>query len=72
MKKILLLIIITMSITTSAQQILSPEALWKLGRVSAIGISKDGKSIVYKVATPSVEENKSNSIIYPYEYNNNI
>lgn len=53
-----------MSITTSAQQILSPEALWKLGRVSAIGISKDGKLIVYKVATPSVEENKSNSKFY--------
>ena len=53
-----------MSITTSAQQILSPEVLWKLGRVSAIGISKDGKSIVYKVATPSVEENKSNSKFY--------
>ena len=53
-----------MSITTSAQQILSPEALWKLGRVSTIGISKDGKSIVYKVATPSVEENKSNSKFY--------
>jgi dipeptidyl aminopeptidase/acylaminoacyl peptidase len=64
MKKILLLIIIIMSITTSAQQILSPEALWKLGRVSAIGISKDRKSIVYKVATPSVEENKSNSKFY--------
>ena len=64
MKKVLLLIIITMSITTSAQQILSPEALWKLGRVSVIGISKDGKSIVYKVATPSVEENKSNSKFY--------
>ena len=64
MKKILLLIIITMSITTTAQQILSPEALWKLGRVSAIGISKEGKSIVYKVATPSVEENKSNSKFY--------
>lgn len=53
-----------MSITTSAQQILSPEALWKLGRVSAIGISKDGKSIIYKVGTPSVEENKSNSKFY--------
>ncbi|MFZ4679153.1 MAG: S9 family peptidase [Flavobacterium sp.] len=64
MKKNLLLIVITMSITTSAQQILSPEALWKLGRVSAIGISKDGKSIVYKVTTPSIEENKSNSKFY--------
>lgn len=53
-----------MSIAASAQQVLSPEGLWKLGRVSALGISKDGKSIVYKVATPSVEENKSNSKFY--------
>ena len=58
-----------MSITTSAQQILSPEALWKLGRVSAIGISKDGKSIVYKVATPSLEENKSNYKFYTIPVN---
>ena len=53
-----------MSITASAQQVLSPETLWKLGRVSALGISKDGKSIVYKVSTPSVEENKSNNKFY--------
>ena len=64
MKRILFLIVTTMSITASAQQVLSPETLWKLGRVSVLGISKDGKSIVYKVATPSVEENKSNSKFY--------
>ncbi len=53
-----------MSIAASAQQVLSPELLWKLGRVSVLGISKDGKSVVYKVAIPSVEENKSNSKFY--------
>ena len=53
-----------MSIAASAQQVLSPETLWKLGRVSALGISKDKKSIVYKVSTPVVEENKSNSKFY--------
>ena len=53
-----------MSIAASAQQVLTPEGLWKLGRVSALGISKDGKSIVYKVATPSLDENKSNSKFY--------
>ncbi len=53
-----------MSIAASAQQILSPEGLWKLGRVSALGISKDGKSVIYKVATPSVEENKSDTKFY--------
>ena len=53
-----------MSIAASAQQVLSPDLLWKLGRVSVIGISKDGKSIVYKVATPVMEENKSTSKYY--------
>ncbi len=47
--------------TGTAQEVMTPKLLWKLGRVSALGISKDGKNIVYKVATPSVEENKSNS-----------
>jgi dipeptidyl aminopeptidase/acylaminoacyl peptidase len=53
-----------MSLAASAQQVLSPETLWKLGRVSVLGISKDGKSVVYKVSTPSVEENKSTSKFY--------
>ena len=64
MNRILFLIVCTMSITASAQQVLSPETLWKIGRVSTIGISKDGKSIIYKVSTPSVEENKSSSKFY--------
>ena len=64
MKKLLFLIISTMSLTASAQQIMTPELLWKLGRVSVLGISKDKKTIVYKVSTPSVAENKSNSKYY--------
>jgi Tol biopolymer transport system component len=46
-----------------AQNVMSPETLWKLGRVSALGISKDSKNVVYKVTTP-IEENKSNSKFY--------
>ncbi len=53
-----------MSLAASAQQVLSPETLWKLGRVSVLGISTDGKSIVYKVATPNMDENKSSSKTY--------
>lgn len=53
-----------MSIAASAQQVLSPEMLWKLGRLSVIGMSKDGKSIVYKVAFPDMEANKINSKYY--------
>ena len=53
-----------MSIAASAQQVLSPELLWKLGRVSVMGMSKDGKSVVYKVSTPVMEDNKSTSKFY--------
>ena len=44
-----------------AQNVMTPELLWKLGRISVLGLSKDNKNIVYKVAYPSVEENKSSS-----------
>jgi dipeptidyl aminopeptidase/acylaminoacyl peptidase len=47
-----------------AQNVMTPELLWKLGRVSGHGISIDGKYIVYSVSTPNAEENKSKSKIY--------
>lgn len=53
-----------MGITATAQQHMTPELLWKLGRVSALGLSKDGKSIVYKVATPNMAENKLETKFY--------
>ena len=46
------------------QEALTPETLWKLNRVSGLGISKDKKYVVYNVSTPSVENNKSNSKKY--------
>ncbi len=47
--------------SVEAQKVMTPELLWKLGRLSPMGISMDGKSIVYKVTFPSVAENKSDS-----------
>ena len=38
---------------------MTPELLWQLGRVSGLGISKDGKNVIYSVSTPNVAENKS-------------
>ncbi|WP_412476832.1 S9 family peptidase [Flavobacterium sp. TBRC 19031] len=64
MKNIIFIIISFMALQSSGQEVLTPETLWKLGRVTAMGISKDGKFIVYKVATPSVTDNKSNSKFY--------
>jgi dipeptidyl aminopeptidase/acylaminoacyl peptidase len=64
MKKIFFIIISTLTLTASAQQVLSPELMWKLNRVTTLGISKDGKSVVYKVSSPNMEENKSNNKFY--------
>jgi len=62
MNKIFFLTLTMMSLSAvQAQNMMTPELLWKLGRVTGLGISKDGKNVVYKVATPSLEENKSNS-----------
>ena len=72
MKKLLFLILTMTSLTASAQNIMTPEILWKLGRITPLGISKDDKNIVFKVATPSVEENKFNSKIYSIPVNGGI
>jgi dipeptidyl aminopeptidase/acylaminoacyl peptidase len=53
-----------MSAKAAAQNVMTPELLWKLGRLTPMGISADAKNIVYKVSFPSVEENKSNSKYY--------
>lgn len=64
MKKALFLTLTLISLNAMAQNVMTPELLWKLGRVNPLGISKDGKNVVYKVTTPSVEENKSDSKFY--------
>ncbi len=70
MKKIILIFAFIMGASTvSAQQTLTPELLWELGRVSALGISKDGKNVIYKVSIPSVKENKSDSKFYSISVN---
>jgi dipeptidyl aminopeptidase/acylaminoacyl peptidase len=64
MKKVLIIPLLMMSLNAMAQNVMTPELLWKLGRVTPLGISKDGKNVVYKVTTPSVAENKSDTKLY--------
>jgi dipeptidyl aminopeptidase/acylaminoacyl peptidase len=61
-----------MSLNTMAQNVMSPELLWKLGRITALGISNDGKNIVYKVNTPKAEENKSETKFYTLPVNGGV
>src|SRR5688572_5372184 len=47
-----------------AQNRMTPELLWQLGRVSSLGISKDGKYVLYSVTTHNIAENTSSKKTY--------
>ena len=64
MKQILSFAILLLSFSAIAQNKMTPELLWKLGRVSGLGISKDGKYILYSVGTPNAAENKTSRKTY--------
>lgn len=44
--------------------LMTPEALWAMGRIGGAEASPNGKTIVYQVGYYSVKENKSRQVIY--------
>lgn len=46
------------------QDRMSPETLWTLGRVSATGITADGKNVIYKVTRFDIDQNASATKTY--------
>ncbi|MBO9595808.1 MAG: S9 family peptidase [Niabella sp.] len=64
MRKLFIILSAFSMLKANAQSLLSPEALLKLGRVSAVGISKDKQSLIYKVSTPNISANKLDSKEY--------
>jgi dipeptidyl aminopeptidase/acylaminoacyl peptidase len=63
-KSLFLLFLLISGMVASAQNLMTPELLLKLGRVSGKGLTKDGKYVVYSVATPDVATNKINTKTY--------
>ncbi len=49
--------------------IMTPEVLWKLGRVSDIQVSPDGKNIVYGISRYSIKKNKGERDLYVLNIN---
>lgn len=49
---------------TLGTKVMTPEALWAMGRISASAPSPDGKWVVYQVGYYSVKENKSHHVLY--------
>lgn len=56
--------LIVLSISLHAQDRMTPELLWKLKRVSGLGVSIDRQQIIFTVSTPDAKENKSTSVKY--------
>jgi dipeptidyl aminopeptidase/acylaminoacyl peptidase len=59
MKRFIFFAALLLSFSCFAQNKMTPELLWKLGRVLGLGVSTDGKFVLYSVSTPNAAENKS-------------
>lgn len=63
-KTITLLSLVGITLSMNAQKTMTPEMLLELGKVSGMGLTKDGKSVIYSVRTYSVAGNKSTTRQY--------
>src|SRR5690242_18252592 len=64
MNRFFLIIFTASCCSIEAQSLMTPELLWKLGRVSGLGVTPDGKNVVYSVNTPDWEANKGSTKMY--------
>ncbi|MCA4794255.1 S9 family peptidase [Myroides odoratimimus] len=64
MKKIFLFALSLASLSAFSQEVMTKELLWKLGRVSPVGVTKDGKNLIYKVSHANMTEDKFDSKTY--------
>lgn len=65
MKSKLVLLALLAGFTFSyAQNMMTPELLWKLKRVSPVGLSDDGKNVIYSVTEYNVEEGSRTTKTY--------
>ena len=65
MKKFVLsFVIFIVAVSAIAQNRVTPELLWKLGRVGDVQVSPDGKWILYPVTRYDIAANKGNTDLY--------
>ena len=61
MKKIYLLPVFLFFLAPVTAQVMTPEKLWSLERVSPVGMTNDGKKVIYTTRTYDLEENSGSS-----------
>ena len=59
----LIIVILSLGISANAQ-VMTPELLWSLNRVSVIGLSDDSKDVIFRTSTYDVDANARSSKIY--------
>jgi dipeptidyl aminopeptidase/acylaminoacyl peptidase len=70
MKVVLLSLICSLFIGTGySQNGMTPELLWKLGRVSPVGITKDGSYLIYRVSNADIDKNTFSSEFFKIPIN---
>lgn len=63
-KYAILLSLLVIAFSATAQERVTPELLWKLGRIGDVQVSPDGKWLVYPVTRYDLNANKGNSDLY--------
>ena len=61
MKSIVPIVIAIFCSIVAESQVMTPELLWQLKRVSPIGLSDDGRSVLFRVSQYSIEANSRSS-----------
>jgi len=70
MKRVIIFLILSVIIISAKSQgVLTPELLWKLGRVSDAQLSPDGKQILFGITYYDLKENKGNRDLYTISIN---
>lgn len=65
MKRLLILLpVVIIGIQAWAQTVMTPELLWQLNRVSAVGITSDGQQLIYRVTGFDISANTSQSKLF--------
>lgn len=64
MKKIIVFALSLVGLAAFSQEVMTKELLWKLGRVSPVGVTKDGKNLIYSVSHANMNENNFDSKTY--------
>ncbi|UZH55063.1 S9 family peptidase [Salinimicrobium tongyeongense] len=64
MKNISLLLILIAFGFSAQAQVMTPEKLWSLERVSGVSLTKDGKNVIFRTRSYDLDENKGTSETY--------